>query len=54
LITFAQNDAVRRAVVVTKSSEDFSVHHLPAATPIAALKIPLFLFLYILGNMRTN
>jgi len=51
LAAFSQNAAVRRALVVTKSSQDFSVQTLPAATPITVLKMPLFLFLYILGNM---
>jgi hypothetical protein len=54
LITFAQNDAVRRAVLVTKAGGDFSAQNLPAAVPVVALKIPLFLFLYILGNMRPD
>lgn len=54
LLAFAQNPAVRRAVLVTKSSQDFSAQNLPAPHAVAALKIPLFLFLYILGNAPAN
>lgn len=54
LITFAQNESVQRAVLVTKAAKDFSVEPLPSATPTALLKIPLYLLLFVLGKMEAH